>query len=68
VNGGPGDDVLTDESAVQFYAQGLLAWFTSNDAATFFYDYEGFNALSGGAVTAIITSPASEFAPRGRFF
>jgi hypothetical protein len=47
VNGGPGDDVLTDESTVQFNDRGFIAWFTSDDAATFFYDDRGSNRLSG---------------------
>jgi hypothetical protein len=68
VDGGPGDDVLRDESVVRTVDTGFLGLFSSPTVMTFFYDHEGSNEITGGAATDIDTSPESEFVPRGKFF
>jgi hypothetical protein len=68
VDGGPGDDVLKDESTVRDVDSGFLAWFQSSTTMTFLYDHEGVDEITGGEAASIDTSPESEFVPRGRFF
>ena len=68
VNGGPGDDVLMDASTVGSSDTGFPDWIVSGSVATFLYDHEGANDLTGGEATSIDTAPESEFVPRGRFF
>ena len=68
VNGGPGDDILKDESSVRDVDAGFLSWFSGSRAATFLYDHEGADDITGGEGTAIDTAPESEFVPPGRFF
>jgi hypothetical protein len=68
VDGGPGDDVLRDESIVLTVDTGFPGLFSSPTVMTFFYDHEGGNEITGGVATEIDTSPESEFVPRGKFF
>jgi hypothetical protein len=68
VDGGPGDDVLRDESIVLTVDTGFPGLFSSPTVMTFFYDHEGGNEITGSAATEIDTSPESEFVPRGKFF
>jgi len=68
VDGGPGDDVLRDESTVRTVGSGLFGLFSSSAVMTFFYDHEGKNEITGGDGTKIDTSPESEFVARGKFF
>jgi hypothetical protein len=68
INGGSGDDLLTDESVVRGPALGFIPWIRSVETMTYFYDHEGENAFRGGDGTSVDTSPESEYTPRGRFF
>lgn len=68
INGGPGDDVLGDDSLVRGRALGFITWIATSVTMTYLYDHEGNNTIHRGSSTDIDDSPPKEFSPPGRFF
>lgn len=68
VEGGAGNDLLMDESVLPSIAAGFLGIFSPSSVVNFLYDHQGNNDIQGGVATSIVTSPPSEFVPRGKFF
>jgi hypothetical protein len=68
INGGPGDDVLGDDSHVRGRALGFITWIATSVTMTYLYDHEGNNTIHRGSSTDIDDSPPKEFSPPGKFF